>query len=92
MIDWSVNLGNLIQIAAFLGGGLAMWMAQRSDIRILRHDVGYIEDRIHTLNEAFTQLGQILTQVAVQDSRLNMIERGVDELRHGQGFVRKDKD
>lgn len=88
LIDWTITFGNLIQIAAFVGGGLFMFFTMRSDIRVLRHDVGYIEDRISTLNEAFTQLGKILTQVAVQDSRLGMIEKAVDEIRHGQGFIK----
>jgi hypothetical protein len=35
------------------------------------------------------QLGSILTQVAVQDTRINRIETDIVELRHGKGFVRE---
>lgn len=62
-------------------------MVMRSDLRILRSDLEHIERRQSSLNEAFTQLGTILTQVAVQDNRIHMLEKNIDELRHGQGFV-----
>lgn len=87
LIDWTISFGNLLQIAAILGGGLTMFFTMRADIRVLRNDVQYIEERMNTLNEAFTQLGKILTQVAVQDNRLGMIEKSVDEIRHGKGFI-----
>lgn len=87
MIDWTVSVGNIIQIVAFLGAGLAMFFAMRADIRVIRHDLGNLKQRQNDLNEAFTQLGKILTQVAVQDQRIVAIEKTVDELRHGQGFV-----
>lgn len=61
----------------------------RSDIRVIRHDLSFVEKGLQNLNEAFSQLGTILTQVAVQDNRLGMMEKAVDELRHGQGFIKK---
>lgn len=88
MIDWTISFGNILQMFAILAGGLAMFFTMRADIRIIRHDVKHIETGQKILNEAFAQLGTILTQVAVQDTRLGMIERAVDDLRHGQGFVR----
>lgn len=89
MIEWTVSVGNLIEIAAIVGGALTMFFAMRSDIRVLGHDVKRIELRQDTLGQAFTQLGNILTKVAVQDTRIGMIEKSFDELRHGQGFVTK---
>lgn len=88
MIDWSISVGNLVEISTLVGAAITMFYAMRSDIRVLRHDFRFIEQKVETLNESFTQLGTILTQVAVQDSRLGMIEKAVDELRHGQGFIK----
>ena len=89
MIDWSLNVGNLIQIVAMVAGGLAVFLTMRGDIRVLWHDVRRLEQGQEALSEAFRQLGQILTQVAVQDSRLQMLEKNIDELRHGAGYVVK---
>lgn len=88
MFNWEINLGHVIQILAFLGVAVAGFYAQKADIRILRHDIKYIEGRQDELSKAFTQLGTILTEVAVQDTRIQMIEKHIDELRHGKGFVK----
>lgn len=88
IFDWTVNIGNLaLQSVIYFGTALWFILSMKSDIRVLRHDFRALEDKQVVLNEAFTQLGKILTQVAVQDTRLNMIEKTVDELRHGKGYI-----
>lgn len=87
VIDWSISVGNLLQMVAMVGGGLWVFFQLRADVRILKNDISNMEKRQNDLNEAFTQLGTILTQVAVQDQRMVQIEKTVDEMRHGQGFV-----
>ena len=91
MIDWTINVGNLITIFTIVGGGIFALSNMQSSIISLREDVLHIEKRQDSLNEAFNQLGKILTQVAVQDSRLNMVEKNIDELRHGRGYIRPPK-
>jgi len=54
----------------------------------LKNDISYIKENQRTLGEAFKQLNSILTKVAVQDARLNMIDKKLDELSHGQGFIK----
>lgn len=87
MIDWTVSVGNLLQMLAMLGGGMWIFFQLRADVRVLKHDVGNVRERQNILNEAFTQLGSVLTKVAVQDERLNAIAQDINELRHGQGFI-----
>lgn len=89
MFDWTISVGNIIQIGTFIGTCIWMFLSMRSDIRVIRHDLSFVEKGLQNLNEAFSQLGTILTQVAVQDNRLGMMEKAVDELRHGQGFIKK---
>lgn len=67
---------------------LSLYFALRNDIRSLRTDIDQIKDNQKSLAEAFAQLGSILTKVAVQDTRIQMIEKKLDELSHGQGFVK----
>lgn len=89
MIDWSVNVGNILQIFAIIAGGIAVFVRISSDVRVIRHDIIALKEKQTTLNEAFVQLGLILTQVAVQDNRLQMMEKNIDELRHGQGYIKR---
>lgn len=81
-VDYTITIGNIIEIAAFLGGGLFAFFTMRADINVIRNDVGYLQ-------RSFERLSAILTQVAVQDARISMIEKDVDEMRHGQGYIQK---
>jgi K+/H+ antiporter YhaU regulatory subunit KhtT len=63
-----------------------MW-TMRGDINIVKNDLRHLEESQKALSEAFSQLGKILTAVAVQDTRLTMIEKKIDELAHGHGYV-----
>jgi prefoldin subunit 5 len=87
MIDWTVNVGNLLQIAVVVGGGMWVFQSLRADVRIVKTEIDNLTKRQDQLGEAFKQLGDILRQVAVQDQRIAQLDKVVDELRHGQGFV-----
>lgn len=80
VIDWTITIGNLIQILVITGGGVMVFINLRTDIKILKNDV-------NRLGEAFSKLGAVLTQIAVQDARIQMMQNELNELRHGQGFV-----
>lgn len=60
----------------------------RGDINLVKRDIKYLQETQKALTEAFTQLGKILTAVAVQNSRMNMFEKRLDELSHGDGYVK----
>lgn len=60
----------------------------KNQLALIKSDVSYLQKSQENLAEAFTQLGKILTQVAVQDNRINMVEKKIDELSHGKGIVR----
>lgn len=91
MIDWIPLFGPVIQAIAMLSGIMAIFYGLRGEVRILRHDIGHLEKQFVQLSEAFSQIGSVLTQVAVQDTRLSMIEKNLDELRHGHGYVKEKR-
>jgi len=88
MLDFSISLGNILTILSVVGSVMALLYSMKGDIAIVKHDIHYLQESHKALTEAFSQLGKVLTQVAVQDNRLNMIEKKVDELAHGKGFVK----
>ncbi len=69
------------------GGILGFIIYLRTELLSLRKDMTYIKTHQDSLMDGIKQLNTILTQIAVQEVRLNMIEKNVDELRHGKGFV-----
>lgn len=86
-IDWTFSIGNLVQLVGFLVMAVGLFYGLKGDIRVIRHDMGHMEKRQEALGEAFKQLGQVLQQVAVQDTRIDRIEEDIKEMKHGQGFV-----
>jgi hypothetical protein len=94
MIDWTVSVGNLLQIVVIMVGGVAVFFKLQGEVRIVRHDMNNLKERQEGLNEAFKQLGDILRQVAVQDERMAgwerriaAVEDSVEDLRRGVGFI-----
>lgn len=88
-MDWIVtNLDTISKIAFLTAGAFGFFYALKNEIAGLRSDVKHIQENQKSLAEAFTQLGNILTKVAVQDTRIQMIEKKIDELSHGLGFVK----
>lgn len=87
MIDWTITVGNLLQVAAFLIAGVGAFFALRGDIRILRHDMRSIQLVQEAHAETMTHVATTLTTVATQAIQINQLIKTVDEMRHGQGYV-----
>ncbi len=87
-VDWTINVGTLIQALIFVGSIIALYFAMKSDIRVIRHDMKTLEQRQAVLHEAFTQLGTLLTTVAVQKTELEHVREDIREMKHGRGFVK----
>jgi hypothetical protein len=82
------NYDAIIKIVLLSFGAIGFFLALRNDIIALRGDIANIKESQKSLQDGFSQLNSILTKVAVQDVRLNMIDKKLDELAHGQGFVK----
>lgn len=76
-----------IKLLGIALGAVGFFYALKVQIDRLAGDIQHIKENQKSLQEAFSQLGSILTKVAVQDTRLNMIEKNLDEIRHGKGLV-----
>lgn len=89
-MDWVLpylNVSNILQGIAIVGGCVSFIVYIRSELVSLRIDMNQIKKHQEMLMESLKQLNTILTSLAVQDARLNMIEKDIDELRHHRGFV-----
>lgn len=89
MFDWTLSLGTLLHISTVIVAVIIAYGALKSDVKILSVEFQGIQKRQDALNESFKQLSSILTQVAVQSARLTMLEKRIEELSHGKGFVNK---
>lgn len=79
-IDWTINLTSVGTFLVFVAGLFMHAGALRSNYQGLRLDIVDLKVEIK-------KLGDVLTKLAVQESRLDRIEEAIKELRHGEGFV-----
>ena len=70
----------LIQLVGFLIATIVVVVSMRHELKELRADV-------HELKVDVKQFAGILTSLAIQNERINLLDRRYEELRHGEGFV-----
>lgn len=88
MLDWTISIGNLLTIGMLLISGVWAFARITADVRVIKNDLKYVTGAQASLSETLLQLGTILTRVAVQDERLLMMSKKIEELSHGDGYVR----
>ena len=88
MIDWTVSLGNIITIFTVIASVIGLVYNMKSDIVLLQNDVTHLEKSQENITEALSNMGKVLTAVAVQDTRITMVEKKLEELSHGKGYVK----
>ncbi len=76
----NINLANIIQILSILGFGGAILVTMKNNLANLKEDVVDLKNDVKVMNE-------VLTKLAVTDTRLLNMESDIRELRHGKGFV-----
>lgn len=92
--DSTITIGNIVETLSVAIGGFLVIVRMGGDIRVMKADMSHLKGTVSALTSAFDKLGTILTQVAVQDTRLaglaednRRLETRIDELAHGRGFV-----
>lgn len=85
--DASINLGHLLTFFGFVIGGLGVIWALKSDVRLLTKELESMTGRLGGLEKKWEKVADALTALAVQEVRLNSIDRRIDDLQHGRGFI-----
>lgn len=79
MIDWSVNLGNVLNIAFVVAGWIAVIVA-------LRVKVDALTGRLITVEQELTKMVAVMVAQGRHDERLNAFSRELNDLarRHDE--------
>lgn len=87
-MDWVFeHFNSIMQALSIAAGVIGFFLYMRVQLLQLVNDVHQIKEQQKLLMESLKQLNSILTQIAVQDARISMIEKDIDELRHNKGFI-----
>jgi hypothetical protein len=91
VINYGTILATLFNTIVVFGSVIGFFWKVKSDISYLKFDLKILHETTKLMQQTLDQLNKVLTQVAVQDTRLLMLERSIDEMKHGQGFIRNRK-
>lgn len=81
VIDYTITVGNLVEIASIIIGGILVMQTVRSDVKNMKTDVEGIQKEVK-------KIGDVLITQADQNRRILHLEEDLRELKHGEGFVR----
>lgn len=76
-IDYSIRIGDLIQVCAIAGGGLMVFAAMRQDMR-------NINVRLDKNDQELAKQTQILTQLAAGEARMDGLDRRLTLVEDGR--------
>ena len=80
MIDYSITVGNIIEISVIVDGGLLTLVT-------LRNTVNNLKDDMTDMKTEIKKVGEVLVKMAVTQTRLDNVEQDIRDLKHGRGFV-----
>ena len=85
MIDYTISIGNIIEIAAIIGGGFTALITLRSTVNNLKEDMTAMKTEIK-------KVGEVLVKMAVTQTRLDNVEQDIRDMKHGRGFIQQRSD
>ncbi len=71
--DGTINLGHLLTLVGFAFGCVGVAMSLRTRLDSVEHEL--------------KKMSGVLIELGRQDERLNGIDRRLDDLTHGRGFI-----
>ncbi len=85
MINYTITIGNIIEILAIVGGGILALVTLRATVNNLKEDMTDMKTEIK-------KVGEVLVKMAVTQTRLDNVEQDIRDLKHGRGFVTQRSD
>jgi prefoldin subunit 5 len=82
MIDYTINLGAIIQIIVIVGGGLVAMISMKSTVDNIKSDMDEMKTDLK-------KVGDALVTLAVATKRLDHVEEDIREMKHGRGFIQR---
>lgn len=88
MIDWTVNLGNLIGLAVVVLGGARFVYSLRSKVDELGKDIIAMQEQLRRMVDVLIEQGRHAERLSAIDSRINSLVARIDELTNRFNRVR----
>jgi hypothetical protein len=87
MIDWTLNVGTIVQFVVIAVGALAFILSVKSDVSSVRVDITDIKEELKELRKVLTTQVDHDGRLRRAEEDIRALNRDLKELRHGEGFV-----
>jgi hypothetical protein len=84
-IEPTIRVGDIATLIAFIVGGLGFVWSMRGDLKMLARDIKLQGTKIEKLEA-------VIIAQAIQGQRMDDLDRRIEEMRHGHGFIQRDVD
>jgi K+/H+ antiporter YhaU regulatory subunit KhtT len=80
-------LGIAVQTVLFIIGGYALVIRNDENRKSLEKQISNIQEELKALGKIMTQMAVQTTRIDAISQRVNLLDQRVDDLRHGKGIV-----
>lgn len=88
----TLDLGDLVKFGCLLLSGLWFVAKMSARLDLVTAKVDALKTVIAGQNEQLAEFSRALIQIARQDERLDALDRRLEDLRKGRGWVQRDVD
>lgn len=92
VIDPTVTIGNIVEIAVLAIGGISAIFTIKSSVGNMKNDLVDLKAEIKKLGEVMIEMADIRGELKVGSNRIAACEQDIRELRHGRGFIAQRSD
>lgn len=87
MIDYTITIGNIVEIGTIVGGGLYILVRQHGIIGFLSREVADMQNELKEIQTEIKTLTAVVTNTKLLEQRLDRAEEEIRLLRMGKGFI-----
>lgn len=87
MIEQTITIGNIIEIASILGGGLVVLITLKNTVTNIKSEVAGMQLEIKKLGEILIAQADIRGELKVLNTRVAATEEDIRGLRKGEGWI-----
>ena len=88
----TIDIADIIKFVAMLGSALWFISKMSGRLDLVTAEIKALKNIVAGQSEQLADFAKALIQIARQDERLNAMDRTLDELRRGRGWIQPDID
>lgn len=99
MFDPTVTIGNLLEIATIIGGGVTVMIRLNTNVIRLTANFTVLSTDMTGMQAEIKEMRKVLTEFAITDTKMDALasrvtntEVDIRDLRKGRGFIQKEID